>query len=211
MTAKPLLPQQSVTMKGDAPSRDLVEVIQRIVDEIKTGDAALDTRLDAVEAELAASLITPATAVTLTTQTFVDFTGIPSWVNRITVVGRSLSTNGTSNVLLQVGDGAIVSTGYLGAVAQAQNAAAIVGVNSTAGCLITGAIGAASVFRFSCQIERVTGNNWVLSGTGSFSSSATAITFASEISLSGALDRVRLTTAGGVDQFDAGSVNISWE
>ena len=31
MTAKPLLPQQPVTQRGDAPSRELVEVIQRIV------------------------------------------------------------------------------------------------------------------------------------------------------------------------------------
>jgi hypothetical protein len=31
MTAKPLLPQQPVTQRGDAPSRELLEIIQRIV------------------------------------------------------------------------------------------------------------------------------------------------------------------------------------
>lgn len=150
-------------------------------------------------------------AVTLTTQTSVDFTGIPSWVNRITVMGSGVSTNGTSSVLLKVGDGAIVSTGYLGAVSQLPNAAAIATINSTAGCPVTASIGATSVFRFSCRIERITGNNWLFSGSGSFSSSATATVFASEVTLSGALDRVRMTTVGGIDKFDAGSVNISWE
>ena len=150
------------------------------------------------------------TAVTLTTQTSVDFTGIPAWVNRVTVMGRGVSTNGTSN-LLQVGDGAIVSTGYLGAVSQLPNATAIAAANSTVGCPVTASLAATSVFRFSCRIERITGNNWLFSGSGSFSSSATAMTFASEVTLTGALDRVRMTTVGGSDRFDAGSVNISWE
>ena len=31
------------------------------------------------------------------------------------------------------------------------------------------------------------------------------------ITLSGALDRVRITSSNGTDTFDAGSINIMWE
>lgn len=154
--------------------------------------------------------ITLQTAVAAASQTEINFTGVPSWVNRITVMGRGLSTNGTSPITIRVGDGAIVSTGYLGAVTNIAGATPATS-NDTAGCLLVQAVAATSVYRFSCRIERLSGNTWVFSGTGAFSSSATTTIFASEITLSGNLDRVRITTNGGADQFDAGSVNISWE
>jgi chemotaxis receptor (MCP) glutamine deamidase CheD len=51
MTVKPLLPQQPVTAKGDAPSRDLIEIIQRLVRELETQGAALA----ALQAKVAAA------------------------------------------------------------------------------------------------------------------------------------------------------------
>lgn len=191
-----------------------VEAIQGQLDAKASavGLTALDGRVTAVETELAGSLINRQAAQTATgSETEFDFTGIPSWVNRVTAIGISLSTSGTSNPILRVGDGAVVSAGYLGAASLLPNGAAIQGANSTAGCLVAVNVGASSVYRFSCRIDRLTGNTWAFSGTGSFSSSATTIVFASEITLTNALDRVRLTTVGGTDTFDAGSVSISWE
>ncbi len=187
-----------------------VEAIQGQIDAGSTTAAGLNTRLTAVETELAGSLINLQTAIASASQTSIDFTGIPSWVNRITVMGRGISTNGTSPLVVRVGDGTIVSTGYMGAIT-AISGATPASANDTTGCLVTGTVGATSVFRFTCQINRASGNQWVFSGSGAFSSSATTVVFGSEVSLSGALDRVRLTALGGVDQFDAGSVNISWE
>lgn len=46
MRARPLLPQQLATLDGVKPSKELVEVIQRLVDDV--GD--LDTRIDAIPA-----------------------------------------------------------------------------------------------------------------------------------------------------------------
>ncbi len=144
------------------------------------------------------------------TGTEVDFTGIPSWVNRITVTGSGVSTNGTSNIIIRVGDGAIVSTGYLGATTQIAggSAASILGTSS---CGLMQANVAANIFRFKCTIDRHSGNTWVFSGTGALSNAATTMVFANEITLTGALDRVRITTVGGVDTFDAGTFNVSWE
>lgn len=59
--------------------------------------------------------ITSATAVASTSGTSIDFTGIPSWVKRITVCFSGFSTNGSSAYLIQSGSGSVENTGYLGA------------------------------------------------------------------------------------------------
>jgi hypothetical protein len=55
------------------------------------------------------------TAKASTSGTSVDFTGIPSWVKRVTVMFSGVSTNGTSVVLVQLGAGSVTTSGYLGA------------------------------------------------------------------------------------------------
>ncbi len=145
------------------------------------------------------------------TGTEVDFTGIPSWVNRITVTGSGVSTNGTSNIVVRVGDGAIVATGYLSSVTNLTNSAAISGATSATGAAVTFGNAAANVYRFKCTISRHSGNTWVFDGSGALSNAATTMLFGSEVTLSGALDRLRITTIGGADTFDAGTFNVSWE
>jgi len=55
------------------------------------------------------------TAQASTSGTSIDFTGIPSWVKRITVMFSGVSTNGTSEVTLQLGTSSgFVTSGYLG-------------------------------------------------------------------------------------------------
>lgn len=44
------------------------------------------------------------TAQATTSGTSVDFTGIPSWVKKITVMFNGVSTSGTSRFLIQLGD-----------------------------------------------------------------------------------------------------------
>lgn len=151
------------------------------------------------------------TAQTATgSNTVFDFTGIPAWVNRITVMGWGLSTNGINLIILRVGDGAIVTSGYLGAAGHVSGTAAAT-VNGTTSCPIMQANAAADVVRFKCTIDRASGNTWIFSGTAALSNQARAMMFASEVTLSGALDRVRVTTVNGTDTFDVGSVSISWE
>ena len=57
--------------------------------------------------------LTLMTAQASTSGTFVDFTGIPSWVRRITVMFNGVSTNGSSLPIIQLGAGSITSSGYV--------------------------------------------------------------------------------------------------
>lgn len=153
--------------------------------------------------------ITSGTAVASTSGTSIDFTSIPSWVKRITVMLSGVSTNGTSNYLIQLGtSGGVVSTGYL-ATSLYSSGASVNTVNSTAGFNLQD-VSAASLISGTVVITTLGANIWVANGSVKKSTTTTALT-AGDITLGGVLDRVRITTAGGTDTFDAGSINILYE
>ncbi len=138
--------------------------------------------------------------------TSVDFTGIPSWAKRVTVMFSGVSTNGTSNLLVQIGAGSVTTSGYSSGAwtANTNNS------SSTAGFLITAAFAAAGTVIGNVQICLQTGNTWVeshsLGSPGTYNSVGGGF-----IALSGTLDRVRITTVNGTDTFDAGTINIMYE
>jgi hypothetical protein len=149
------------------------------------------------------------------TGTSVDFTGIPSWVKRVTIMFSGVSTSGTSPPIIQIGyQSPVTTTGYLGT-----NTAAGSGVASlvyTAGFGIgvsTSQWSAAAVFHGAITLSLLnsTTNAWVASGVVSLSNNDTTFITSGSVSLLGALDRVRITTLGGVQTFDAGSINIIYE
>ena len=55
------------------------------------------------------------TAQNSTSGTSIDFTGIPSWVKKITVMFNGVSTNGASNLRIQLGSTTMQTSGYSGA------------------------------------------------------------------------------------------------
>jgi hypothetical protein len=150
------------------------------------------------------------TAKASTSGTAVDFTGIPNWVKRITVMFSGVSTNGTSNVRLQIGTSSGVETsGYLSA--SSTIVAAVATVASTAGFDFWEPGSAASVRHGQIAICLLGSNTWTVGGGIIYSDSARTCTLYGSKALSGTLDRVRITTAGGTDTFDAGSINILYE
>lgn len=155
--------------------------------------------------------IVQGTAVASTSGTSIDFTGIPSWVKRVTVMFNGVSTSGTSPIQIQVGSGSVSATGYTSA------AGAINGgtgqTSSTTGLPVTIAITAASLQSGSAILSLIASNTWVEQGVVLYTASAGAIVMSAGNSpaLGGALDRVRITTVGGTDTFDAGSINILYE
>jgi hypothetical protein len=152
------------------------------------------------------------TAVSASSQTSIDFTSIPSWVNRITVMFNGLSTNGTSLVIVQLGDsGGVETTNYLGA--SSTLAAAVASVALSSGFTLNHGAGAAAanLQHGAMVLSRITGNTWSCIANVALSDTARMCVTAGTKTLSDTLDRVRITTAGGVDTFDAGSVAISWE
>jgi hypothetical protein len=146
------------------------------------------------------------------TGTSVDFTGIPSWVKRITVMYNGVSTNGTSIRLIQLGDsGGIETTGYLGNTSQTFGSNTTGCDAVTTGFGIRNAFGAADVIQGSIAISNLSGNIWVCSGVTTMSNSTVTTQTAGVKELSATLDRIRITTVNGTDTFDAGSINILYE
>lgn len=160
---------------------------------------------------MSASVITSGTANTSLSGSAIDFTGIPSWVKRVTVMFNGVSTNGTSNKLIQVGAGSVTATGYVGATGYCTTAAGPTSVTTGFGLQNGG--NAAELNSGLIILALVSGNNWVCSGTISTTGSSQPglIYTNGQISLGGALDRVRITTVNGTDTFDAGSINILYE
>jgi hypothetical protein len=136
--------------------------------------------------------------------TVIDFTGIPSWVRRITVMLDGVSTNGASNPLIQIGtSGGIQATGYVASGAQLSS-----GNSYTTGFGFPSGL-SANVLSGAATLYNVTGNVWTISGL--IGQATNMFMVAGTKSLSGTLDRIRLTTVDGTDTFDAGSVNIMYE
>jgi hypothetical protein len=148
-----------------------------------------------------------------TSGTSIDFTGIPSWVKRVTVMFSGVSTNGTSPYQIQIGSGSVSSTGYVGVCGGASNAGAVGSTSSTTGFPITGGtLLAANLFSGALVINLLGSNTYVAQGNG-FANASTVFLSSSGVSpaLSGALDRVRITTVNGTDTFDAGSISVMYE
>jgi len=155
--------------------------------------------------------LTLATAQTAS-GTSVDFTGIPSWAKRITVILGGVSLNGSSYFLIQTGAGSVTTSGYSG-IGVKTNSSSTVQEVSTAGFIIRNGSGSSYITRAHIVLTLVSSNVWVSSHSGSTTdgSDHCAVTGGGSITLSGTLDRVRLTTVNGTDTFDAGTINISYE
>ena len=155
--------------------------------------------------------IVSGTAVASTSGTSIDFTGIPSWVKRVTVMLNGVSTSGTSVVLVQIGATTFSTTGYLGSGTSAlhNNAPAI--LNFTTGFGVGADSQATFVRQGSIQLTAFGSNTWVCNGFMSQSDVGRHQIVAGSVTLSGTLDRVRITTVNGTDTFDAGSINLLLE
>ena len=151
------------------------------------------------------SSIVSGTAVASTSGTSIDFTSIPSWVKRITVMFNGVSTNGTSNLQIQIGAGSVTTSGYVSGTAYNS-----VQTTATSGYLVAASIAAADVISGTMILTLIGSNNWTATGTNNANGGVTRLC-AGVGSLSGALDRVRITTVNGTDTFDAGSINILYE
>ncbi len=155
-------------------------------------------------------VISSGTAVASTSGTSIDFTGLPSWVKRITVMFNGVSTNGTSGFLIQVGAGSVETSGYVSGTSNVANGAVGTLVTSTAGFVALSVTAAGSTNSGIVTLATLGSNIWVAGGSTYYSGSSTFVV-AGNKTTSGTLDRVRITTVNGTDTFDAGSINILYE
>jgi len=130
--------------------------------------------------------ITLGTAVATTSGTAIDFTGIPSWAKRITVMLNGVSTNGVSPYQVQVGSGSITNNGYYSSAHQFSNLFA----NSTTGLVLMSAAAAATTYSGGLMLFHISSNTWIGLGTLAMTGSGTS-NGGNTPNLLGALDRVR--------------------
>lgn len=158
------------------------------------------------------SMNTLATAVASTSGTSIDFTGLPSWIKRITVMFAGVSTSGTSNLQIQLGTGSTTYTtsGY-GNNYSIQGAATISTSSASTGFVCTVPSTATGVYSGHINITNISGNSWIESGLTGETNGTRITSSAGLIGLASLLTAVRITTVNGTDTFDAGTINILYE
>jgi hypothetical protein len=145
------------------------------------------------------------TEVAATSGTAIGFTGIPSSATRITMILEGVVTSGNDTLLVQLGTSAgYIATGYVGAYfTQGGNTSLTTGLGSINGTSGAANSGAAVWYRTG------TGNDWV--GTMTIGNTSNSSAAGARIAAAAAVDRIRVTTAGGALTFTAGAINIFWE
>jgi len=156
-------------------------------------------------------MIGQGTAVASTSGTSVTFTGIPSWAKQITVMFNGVSTNGTSLPQVQVGSGSVSTSGYATTSSITVNVGTSGVVQATTGFQLTNAGNASYIFSGSLILTLISSNTWVGLGNNTVTTNVFNTVAGVSPTLSGALDRVVITTVNGTDTFDAGSINILYQ
>lgn len=167
---------------------------------IEVGDATL--------ANLGLTKVRHETAQTITgtPTTGAEFTSIPSWVKKITLLFSGISTNGTDELLIQLGTAsAYATTGYVSTGATIVNGGSSIAVSSTSGLLLTGSTAATDAYSGVATICNITGNQWVYSSMGRASTNNNETGGGNSGDLGAALTRLKLIVTGA-NTFDAGGI-----
>lgn len=135
-------------------------------------------------------------------------TAIPSGVRSIMLWFKGVSSSGTSNWIIQLGSASFTTSGYVSNGSRPS----VLSSTSTAGILALVSPVAAETATGCVTLNLVNSvsNEWhgassmCLNGANGTSSSG------GYVSLSGAIDRIRITTVGGADTFDSGSIFINY-
>lgn len=148
----------------------------------------------------------------LTTNTALEFTEIPNWVQRITIMCTDLSLSGTDTYRIQVSvNGIYVESNYKSSQTQITTVVSAAPTDITNGFII-GNFANGSLTHGQYILTKVTASDWV--GSGLFYDSTTTvrqIICAGKVSqLSGAIDKIRVRSSG-TNTFDGGTINIMYE
>jgi hypothetical protein len=173
-------------------------------------------------AKIADSSVTPAklsqpltlgTAKATTSGSIVEFTGIPSWVKRITMIFDGVGTNGANNLDLQIGSGSYATSGYDTLCSYVGGSgSSVVAFGGGFGIVVGGSTGLC-YGRYT--LDLFGGNKYI--GSGVFHVHTVGVaqytmqSAGSSPVLSGPIDRIRIVVIGGANTFDSGSINIMYE
>lgn len=159
------------------------------------------------------SVVGSMTAQPTTSGTEKTFSPIPAGVKRITVMLYSVGTTGNDELIVQIGDsGGIETTSYSSGVSSDPASAGGFAASLIGFILETADSASASSGRTGVlQLSNLDGNTWVSNSTVYESGFQLINSGAGVKILSDVLTQVRITTVGGTDTFDSGSVNVIYE
>jgi len=141
-----------------------------------------------------------------TSGTTIEFTGIPSWAKRITIIFNAVTNDGSA-LLVQVGSSTGYDTsGYTSASSDDAGTA-----TSTAGFVLRSTDADSDLISGSMVLHNVSGTTWISSHSAMAANNNKGITGGGRRVMTTTLDRVRLNTASGTTAFDGGAVNIMYE
>ena len=158
-----------------------------------------------------AKIVRPS-AATATSQTSVDFTGLPSWVKRVTVQINNLRCGTTTSIIvIHLGTGATptyVTSGYTGVATSVLNPPAP--ITFTSGFGIANNPATTGTFNGTYTITNITGTGWTFAGDSARGDVAACYLSGGYVDISAALTAVRVTL-NGTQTFQSGTVNIFYE
>jgi len=151
---------------------------------------------------------TSGTAITTNGAATYEFTDVPAWAKKVTLLFRNVSTSGSAGIQLKLGTaGGIVTTGYTGTLLTVDGTTpSSTGALSDAFILTT--IGSTLLFSGSIELSEISPNVWVHNshlGAGGTRSHLGV----GELSLGAELTTVRIYV--GVGTFDDGTINVLYE
>jgi len=151
------------------------------------------------------------TVVSSTSGTSITFTGIPSWVKRITVMFKGVSLSGSASPLIQIGSGSTTTTGYASLAQYFTSSGSNNGNQSSTSGFNTNVRNSGFAMSGMMILTLINNNTWIENHNAYLSTTQWTIGSGSSGSLGGALDRVVITTDNGTDTFTAGTINIIYE
>jgi hypothetical protein len=124
---------------------------------------------------------------------------------------NGVSTSSTSNLQIQIGpSGGVETTGYGSTMTYIVNATPAT-TNVSSGFLAGTYGSAGAIYNGIITICTLGSSAWVSSTLLNDTGSARTFYGSGAKTITGTLDRVRVTTVNGTDTFDAGSINILYE
>jgi hypothetical protein len=160
--------------------------------------------------DLVPASVTLGTPTASTSGTAISFASIPAGTKRIIVSLIGVSTNGTSDLIVQIGDsGGYEASGYSGT----SETIGVASQNMSTGFDLTANMAATYILHGAAilTLENSSAFTWSFVNTLGNSDSAVRHNCAGTKSLSAELDRIQVTTVGGSDTFDAGEINITYD
>jgi hypothetical protein len=154
------------------------------------------------------------TATSIGTGVNVLLSSIPSWVREIEITLSTVSTNGTSNLFVQVGDaGGVEATGYAGSSGSMTNGVSpVTSAGGASGWTLLNGVAADSITGVVRLTSFDSGNlGWIM--TSILQNGAGKVIVSGGVkTLTQALDRIQLWAGtNGTDVFDGGTYNWTYK